>query len=81
MIEKLPRFVGHPDGVEITIPVGVSERPPSLMYAETYTVHIGYGEQLPADISGRAVPAWFRDSLLEQEDNWTLDAAETAKED
>jgi hypothetical protein len=59
------RFVGHPDGVYLPlVPVGTEGEPRPL--------HIPHGGELPTEIDGHKVPASFRDSLLEQKDNWTL---------
>lgn len=58
------RFVGHPDGTYLpSIPVGTE--------GETRSLTIPHGGELPTEIDGQKVPASFRDSLLEQKDNWT----------
>ena len=65
MSEKRARFIGHPDGVDLEgIPVGDG--------AETRRAHIPHGGELPTEIDGLKVPASYRDSLLQQADNWTL---------
>jgi hypothetical protein len=58
------RFVGHPDGVTLTVPVATEGEPPRHLT-------IPHGGELPNEIDGHPVPASFRDSLLEQKDNWT----------
>ena len=58
------RYVGHPDGVHLTVPVSTDGEPPRHVY-------IPHGGELPAELDGHAVPASFRKSLLEQGDNWT----------
>lgn len=64
MSERRARYVGHPDGVDLEgIPVGTE--------GETRRAHIAHGGELPAEIDGLKVPASYRDSLLEQKDNWT----------
>jgi hypothetical protein len=55
--------VGHPDGIYLPIP-----SPPT---GETRGLTIPHGGELPTEIDGHKVPASFRDSLLEQKDNWT----------
>lgn len=58
------RFVGSPDGTYLPlIPVGDE--------GETRALTIPHGGELPTEIDGLPVPASFRDSLLEQKDNWT----------
>jgi hypothetical protein len=65
MSDKRARFVGHPDGAYLEgIPVGTS--------GETRRLHVPYGAELPAEIDGLKIPASYRDSLLEQEANWTV---------
>jgi hypothetical protein len=57
------RFVGHPDGAFLpNVPVEDGT---------TRSVTVPHGGELPAEIDGLAVPAAYRDSLLEQKDNWT----------
>ena len=56
------RFVGHPDGVDVSIP---------FKDGDTVNLHVAHGAELPTEVGGRTVPAAFRDSLLEQSDNWT----------
>jgi len=64
MSERRARYVGHPDGVDLNaIPVGTE--------GETRRAHIQHGGELPSEIDGQKVPASFRDSLLEQKDQWT----------
>lgn len=63
MSEKRARYTGHPDGVELSVPVGNA--------GEFRNIHIPHGGELPTEIDGQKVPAQFRDSLLEQKDNWT----------
>jgi hypothetical protein len=66
------RYVGHPDGIDdFKVPVGTE--------GETRRITLAYGAELPAEIDGMKVPAKFRDSLLEQEDNWTVVRREPAK--
>lgn len=66
------RYVGHPDGLEdFRVP---------LANGETVRVQISYGSELPMEINGERVPAAFRDSLLEQEDNWTKVTRQQAKD-
>lgn len=64
MSDVRARYVGHPDGIdalEVPLADGTTARVP----------HISHGGELPAEIDGVKVPAAFRDSLLEQSDNWT----------
>lgn len=64
MSEIKARFVGHPDGTDLeSIPVGDG--------TETRRVHIPHGGELPTEIDGLKVSRAYRDSLLEQKDNWT----------
>jgi hypothetical protein len=64
MSEIRARYVGHPDGAYLEgIPVGTA--------GDTRNLHIPYGGELPGDIDGLKIPASYRDSLLEQEANWT----------
>ena len=65
MSEKRARFVGTPDGVNLTVPVLTEDEPDKH-------ITVVYGGELPTEIDGHKVPAAFRDSLLEQKDNWTL---------
>jgi hypothetical protein len=66
------RFIGHPDGAYLEgIPVGDA--------GDTRRLHIPYGGELPMEIDGLKVPASYRDSLLEQEANWTTVKRDTAK--
>jgi hypothetical protein len=62
MPDKRARFVGHPDGIWLAVPVGDGE---------TRRINIDHGHELPTEIDGLKVPASFRKSLLEQGDNWT----------
>jgi hypothetical protein len=64
------RYVGHPDGVDLTI---------EYMDGDRVHLHVPHGGELPTEVEGRKVPATFRDSLLEQEDNWTVVRREAAK--
>jgi hypothetical protein len=65
MSERRARFIGHPDGADLEgIPVGTA--------GDTRRLHIPYGGELPSEIDGLKIPASYRDSLLEQEANWTL---------
>jgi hypothetical protein len=65
MSDKRARYVGgNPDGVHLTVPVSTEGEPPRH-------VHVNHGGELPTEIDGHSVPASFRDSLLEQKDNWT----------
>lgn len=57
------RYVGHPDGADLTIPF----RDGDLVH-----LHVPHGGELPTEVEGRRISAEFRDSLLEQEDNWTV---------
>ena len=73
MSEIKARYVGHPDGVDLQgIPVGDGD--------ETRRCHVPHGGELPTEIDGLAVPASYRDSLLEQKDQWTQ-VKRTAKAD
>lgn len=57
------RYIGHPDGIEdFRVP---------LANGEEARLNLRHGQELPAEIDGVSVPASFRDSLLEQKDNWT----------
>lgn len=79
MSDVKARYVGHPDGIEnLSVP---------LANGDTARVSIPHGGELPSEIDGVSVPASFRDSLLEQSDNWTrvkrqpaVKAPEPAKE-
>jgi len=63
MSDTKARFVGHPDGTYLPlVPVGTE--------GETRSIHVPYEGELPAEIDGEQVPASYRDSLLEQKDNW-----------
>jgi hypothetical protein len=65
MSEKRARFIGHPDGAFLQgIPVGTD--------GDTRRLHVPHGGELPAEIDGLKVDPKYRDSLLEQEANWTL---------
>jgi hypothetical protein len=66
------RYVGHPDGIDdFRVPVGTE--------GEERRISLDYGQELPAEIDGLKVPASFRDSLLEQSDNWTKVQRQPAK--
>jgi hypothetical protein len=54
-----------------SVPVGTE--------GEERRISLAYGQELPTEIDGLKVPASFRDSLLEQEDNWTKVQREPAK--
>jgi hypothetical protein len=72
MSEKRARFVGHPDGVDLNqIPVGDE--------GEFRRAHVPYNGHLPTEIDGLRVPASYRDSLLEQRDQWTTHNQPTGK--
>lgn len=72
MSEIKARYIGHPDGVDLNeIPVGTE--------GEVRRAHIPHGGELPTEIDGQAVPASYRDSLLEQKDQWTTVKRQTAK--
>jgi hypothetical protein len=65
MSERRARFVGHPDGAYLQgIPVGTD--------GDTRRLHVPHGGELPSEIDGLKVDPKYRDSLLEQESNWTL---------
>lgn len=57
------RYVGHPDGAFL----------PAVELADgtTRAITVPHGGELPTEIDGIPVPASYRDSLLEQKDNWT----------
>jgi hypothetical protein len=61
---KKARYVGSSDEVSLTVPVSTEGEPPRHLT-------ISHGGELPTEIDGHKVPASFRDSLLEQKDNWT----------
>lgn len=59
------RFHGSPDGIYLpNIPVSTEGEPPRGLF-------IPHNGELPTEIDGHKVPASFRDSLLEQKDNWS----------
>lgn len=65
MSEKRARYSGpnaDPDGADITIP---------LANGEIRHRRIPHSGEVPTEIDGISVPASFRDSLLEQKDNWS----------
>jgi hypothetical protein len=63
MSEKRAVYIGPSGtGVDLAVP---------LANGEIRNVHVDHGDQLPTEIDGVAVPASFRDGLLEQEDNWS----------
>lgn len=63
MSEKRARYTGGSQtGVELAI---------QLANGETRNRHIPHGGEVPTEIDGIKVPAAFRDSLLEQTDNWS----------
>lgn len=61
MSEIKARYVGHPDGVDLSIP---------YKDGDVIHIHVAHGAELPTEHEGRKVPTSFRDSLLEQTDNW-----------
>lgn len=63
MSDKRAKYVGHPDGADLTI---------TYKDGDVVALHVPHGSELPAEVNGRKVPAAFRDSLLQQEDNWTV---------
>jgi hypothetical protein len=64
------RYVGHPDGIEdFRVPVGTE--------GEERRISLAHGQELPTEIDGLPVSAGFRDSLLEQKDNWARVRRET----
>ena len=72
MSEIKARFVGHPDGTYLPlIPVGDE--------GETRALHIPYNGELPTEIDGLSVDTAYRNSLLDQKDNWTQVRRQTAK--
>jgi hypothetical protein len=71
-MSKKARFVGHPDGVDLSIP---------YMDGDVIHVHVAHGAELPTEVEGRKIPASFRDSLLEQSDNWSEVNRDTGKTD
>lgn len=72
MSEVKAKYVGHPDGIEdFRVPVGTE--------GEERRINLAYGQELPMEIDDLAVPAAFRDSLLEQKDNWTTVRRQPAK--
>lgn len=63
MSERRARYVGPSEtGVDITY---------TLQSGEARTVHVRKGGEFPTEIAGEHVSAAYRDSLLEQSDNWT----------
>ena len=62
MSEIKARYVGHPDGVDLSIP---------YKDGDVIHLHVAHGSELPTEYEGRKIPASYRDSLLEQTDNWT----------
>lgn len=69
MSEKRARYVGHPDGCELSI---------QYRDGDVLRVHVAYGDELPTDVEGRKVPAEYVKGLLEQEDNWTSESSSKA---
>lgn len=63
MSEKRAKYVGGSlTGVDLSIP---------FKDGDVVQVHVPHGGELPAKTpDGRTIPAGYRDSLLEQEDNW-----------
>ena len=73
MSEKRARYVGHPDGADLSI---------HFRDGDIVHVHIAHGAELPSEVQGRKVPAAYVASLLEQEANWSAESAgksDTAK--
>lgn len=65
MSDVRARYLGHPDGTYLpAIPVTTEGEPPRGL-------HIPHGGELPTEIDGHPVEVSYRDSLLEQKDNWT----------
>lgn len=64
MSEVRARYVGGSlTGVDLSIP---------YKDGDIVNVHVKHGGELPTELpDGRKVPVEFRDSLLEQTDNWT----------
>jgi hypothetical protein len=58
------RYVGSSEGVSLTVPVDAEGEPDRHVF-------VPHGGELPTEVDGFNVPASFRDSLLEQKDNWT----------
>jgi len=58
------RYVGALENVHLTVPVQTDGEP-------ARHITVPNGGELPTEIDGHKVPAAFRDSLLEQKDNWT----------
>jgi hypothetical protein len=52
---------------------------PSAPKARNAASALAHGQELPTEIDGLKVPASFRDSLLEQPDNWTKVQRQPAK--
>ena len=66
MSDRRARYIGpNLDGVHLTVPVSTDGEPPRH-------ITVTHGGELPTEIDGHPVPASFRDSLLEQKDNWTV---------
>lgn len=64
MPDKRARYTGPSEtGVTLSVPLSDGQT--------IYGVHIDKNAELPTEINGIKVPAAFRDSLLEQEDNWS----------
>lgn len=59
----MPRYIGHPDGVELSVPVGSGY--------EFKDLFVPYDGELPQEIGGQKVTEEYKTSLLEQADNWT----------
>jgi hypothetical protein len=63
MSDKRARYTGGSQtGVDLSIPFGDGD---------FVHLHIPYGGELPSEVAGRKIPATYRDSLLEQTDNWS----------
>jgi hypothetical protein len=63
MSEIKARYVGPLDEVALKVPVGDE--------GVLVGVIVPHGGELPMELDGLPVSAEFRDSLLEQKDNWT----------
>lgn len=72
MSDVKARYVGGSmTGVDLSIP---------FKDGDVVQVHVKHQGELPSELpDGRKVPASFRDSLLEQEDNWTTVRRDTTK--
>jgi hypothetical protein len=64
MPDKRARYVGPSEAVSLTVPVTTEGEPDRH-------VTVSHGGELPTEIDGHKVDTAFRNSLLEQKDNWT----------